>query len=264
MNLHHNGRHEQDLDCPRAERGEQNMMMNFFEFEEACYALHDRKSEERTAYCVHSYDEMHKHNLALASQCVLCRLPVQIVYNAYCCVDAQIRAHEKNEYTLTESLELLGYMYSQYSSLIREAVPMEPAYSEIVERTFSMLDDAFKQEPVPKDLSVQQIAKRLNVTPNYLSGRFAKETGVTLTGYVTRRRLRRASFLLLNTTLSVAEIAERVGFGDSSYYSTVCRRFTGLSPTQYRDRQKTLHTDGDGRHEEEERDGKPQSKDSPA
>lgn len=233
-----NGVCEYDAECRQRDHKEL-AVMNLADFEMACQELHDQRAAERASYCVHSCDEIQKHNLALASQCVSYGLPLQIVYHVYCCVDARICACVNNEFTLTQALELQGYMFSQYAALIREVIPTKPAYSEIVERTFFLLDDAFGQEPVPKDLGVQMIARRLNVSPNYLSSRFAREAGVTLTKYVTRRRLRRAGFLLLNTTLSVAEIAEQVGFSDSAYYSDVSKRFTGLSPTQYRERQRT-------------------------
>lgn len=212
------------------------MNLSFADFENACRELSGERAGDRMTYCVRSYEEMHRHNLALASQCILFRLPEMIVYHVYCCIEAQIRAHEKRACSFTDALKLLGYMYSQYTSLIQEALPTKPAYSELTMRTLALLDRAFEHEPVPKDLGVQHIAKQLNVSPNYLSHRFVKETDITLTGYVTRKRLRRACFLLLNTMLSVTEIADRVGFADASYYCAVCKRLTGMSPTQYRER----------------------------
>lgn len=54
--------------------------------------------------------------------------------------------------------------------------------------------------------------------------------------YVGILRIRETQRLLVETELSVAEIAQRTGFGDPLYFSRCFRRITGLPPTHYRSR----------------------------
>ncbi len=89
-------------------------------------------------------------------------------------------------------------------------------------------------------LSVQRIAQELNLTPNYLSSQFKKETGDSLSDYIRKIRIDGSLTLLGNTTLSISQIAEKVGFDDYNYFSRVFHRQMGLSPSEYRCRYKEI------------------------
>ena len=78
------------------------------------------------------------------------------------------------------------------------------------------------------------IAKALNITPNYLSNQFRKETGSTISDYIRRHRIDAALRLLNTTDLSIQEIGERIGIGDSSYFSHQFKSIVGMSPMEYR------------------------------
>ena len=84
------------------------------------------------------------------------------------------------------------------------------------------------------DLSLSAHAKALNVSPGYLSTLFKKETGVTLTEFVTRRRMEHAAALLRETKLPVSLIAQRCGIGDDNYFIRLFHRYTGFTPKQFR------------------------------
>ncbi|MCM3781371.1 response regulator [Neobacillus mesonae] len=84
------------------------------------------------------------------------------------------------------------------------------------------------------DCSLQAVAAHVHVTPNYLSNLFKKETGIGLTNYVSQLRIEEAKVLLQYTPLKMTEIAERVGFDNSSYFTVVFKQLTGTSPRNYR------------------------------
>ncbi|WNS42349.1 response regulator [Paenibacillus sp. MMS20-IR301] len=86
------------------------------------------------------------------------------------------------------------------------------------------------------DCSLQTIAAYVHVTPNYLSNLFKKETGTGLTNYVSQLRIEEAKLLLQHTRLRMTEIAERVGFDNSSYFTVVFKQLTGESPREFRRR----------------------------
>jgi AraC-like DNA-binding protein len=84
------------------------------------------------------------------------------------------------------------------------------------------------------NLSVTSIARQIECSPDYLSGLFRKECGVSLIAYVNHARVDQALFLLRHTTMSIKEIAAACGFSRPSYFIHVFRRLQGTSPLQYR------------------------------
>lgn len=92
----------------------------------------------------------------------------------------------------------------------------------------------FVQEHYPANLSLQQLADQLEISPNYLSVLFKKELQVGFTDYVNRVRLEKAKELLLTTNLKSYEIAERTGFADDSYFSRTFMKHVGVRPNGFR------------------------------
>ncbi|MCB0183434.1 MAG: helix-turn-helix domain-containing protein, partial [Caldilineaceae bacterium] len=88
------------------------------------------------------------------------------------------------------------------------------------------------------DLSLTEVAQQVNLSSSYLSALFSQETGQTFKEYLTAVRIDQAKVLLSTTTLKSVEIAERVGYNDPHYFSTVFKKSTGLSPRRFRLRLK--------------------------
>ncbi len=78
------------------------------------------------------------------------------------------------------------------------------------------------------------IARTINITEDYLTFCFRQELGTTPIKYLQRYRIHQAKKLLVDTNLSVTEVALAVGFSDSGYFSRVFHRETGLSPETFR------------------------------
>jgi AraC-like DNA-binding protein len=79
-----------------------------------------------------------------------------------------------------------------------------------------------------------QLARRAHLAPNSFIRRFRQVMGVPPGEYLSRCRIDRASLMLAHSDESIEAIAEACGFCDRSYFSTVFRRRTGLSPARYR------------------------------
>lgn len=77
-------------------------------------------------------------------------------------------------------------------------------------------------------------AGRLCVTAKYLSKVLRRTTGHTACFWIGEFRIKEARQLLRSTQASVAEIAERLGFPDSSFFAKFFRRHTGCSPVEFR------------------------------
>ena len=85
-----------------------------------------------------------------------------------------------------------------------------------------------------EDLTVEDMAAVINISPHHFSRLFRATTGETPYQFVMRQRLEEAERLLLETDAPIAEIAERVGHRDASHFASIFRRRTGLTPRAYR------------------------------
>ncbi len=83
-------------------------------------------------------------------------------------------------------------------------------------------------------LSLNQLAKEMNLNANYLSQVFKKETGKTFLKYITELRIEKAKELLDSGDRSVSQIASSLGFNDYFYFLKTFKRVTGLTPKQYK------------------------------
>lgn len=84
------------------------------------------------------------------------------------------------------------------------------------------------------NLNVKLISDQIGLTPNYISQIFKKETGLTITKYITETRINAAKELLKDSNFKVFEVAEMVGFDNSYYFSTVFKKVTGIHPSKFR------------------------------
>lgn len=84
------------------------------------------------------------------------------------------------------------------------------------------------------DLSLEQVAAQVNLSPSHFSVVFSQETSQTYTEYLTMLRIKKAKELLRMTTLRSTDICYQVGYSDPHYFSHVFGKHTGFSPKQFR------------------------------
>ncbi len=85
-----------------------------------------------------------------------------------------------------------------------------------------------------RDISLTEAAEYVNMSSTYFSKKFKEVTGFGFKEYLLNLRIKRASELLLETRLSVTEIAYEAGFNDSNYFGDVFKKNKGISPLGYR------------------------------
>lgn len=85
-----------------------------------------------------------------------------------------------------------------------------------------------------KNLTVQDVAENIYLTPNYLSNIFKQETGKTVLEYITKTKIQFAQEFLKDPDLKTSEVAEMVGYKDPKYFSQLFKKYTGLTPSGYR------------------------------
>lgn len=82
----------------------------------------------------------------------------------------------------------------------------------------------------------QDIADYVHLSQNHLARLFRKETGMSISEYILQERMKRAFSLLTDTTLAVGTIALKCGYENYSYFLTLFRSVSGMTPSQYREK----------------------------
>lgn len=89
-----------------------------------------------------------------------------------------------------------------------------------------------------EDLSVAQIADCYHLNATYLSTIFRERNQITLSGYLEGVRMEKAKYFLKETNSNVTETAFAVGYSDSNYFTKVFKKYTGMTPSQWRKREE--------------------------
>lgn len=90
-------------------------------------------------------------------------------------------------------------------------------------------------EKAPLDqITLKDAAECVHMNPSYLSQLFKQQLNKKFVDYITELRIEESKRLLLNTSLRMSEIAERVGYSDLAYFSNNFKRITGCSPSEFR------------------------------
>jgi two-component system response regulator YesN len=101
--------------------------------------------------------------------------------------------------------------------------------NHIINRAKSYIREHFRQE-----LSLEEISRILNISPQYFSRLFKEETGYNFIEYLTFVRIERSKQLMNSTDMTIKEICFSVGYTDPNYFSRLFKKNTGLSPTTYK------------------------------
>ena len=83
-------------------------------------------------------------------------------------------------------------------------------------------------------LTLEEVANHVHLNPAYFSTLFKQSTGSSFKEYLNMIRIEESKRLLANTDYSIIDIAIAVGFEDQSYFSRVFKKYTCLTPRQYR------------------------------
>lgn len=123
-------------------------------------------------------------------------------------------------YSLQETLEaftenMFDYIPSKNHDLIKKAILY-------ISQNFS------------GELTLDEVANHVHLNPAYFSSLFKQSTGSSFKEYLNMVRIEESKRLLANTDYTIIDIAIAAGFEDQSYFSRVFKKYTGLTPRQYR------------------------------
>lgn len=90
------------------------------------------------------------------------------------------------------------------------------------------------REHYQEGLTLEEVARKLDITPEYLSTLFNREVGINFSTFLKRFRLSHAKRMLKGSDMKIYEIAQSVGYSDAKYFARVFKEEEGISPGDYR------------------------------
>ena len=130
-----------------------------------------------------------------------------------------------------ELKQLLGQLEATMLAREQQIVPRrEASPAELVDNVMIYL-----RENYDKPIDFSAIATMQAISPSYLTRLFHDRVGTSPSKYLTDYRMNMARKLLMDSQLSVREIAERVGYPDPFHFSKSFKNLFGVSPAQYRE-----------------------------
>jgi two-component system response regulator YesN len=133
--------------------------------------------------------------------------------------------------TKTYLEELSAYVTTSIDNILSK-----PVDSGLRDRKTTEIIRFIQQNFANKTLSIPVISAHIYLSPTYLCAFFKKSTGKTINEFITETRITKAKELLKDVQIKLYEIATAVGFTDVNYFSTLFKRNTGCTPTEFRER----------------------------
>ena len=134
-----------------------------------------------------------------------------------------------------ELLQILRNVEEKKRGTVKKPAPA--VHNLLVKKAVDYIESHYSEK-----LSLKEIAEKLYVTPNYLSDLFKRHTGKNISVYITDVRLEKAKEYLTIPECNVASISERVGIGNSRYFSNIFKKKYGMTPSEYRNRSVEFET----------------------
>ncbi|MFB6467180.1 AraC family transcriptional regulator [Cytobacillus sp. Hz8] len=140
--------------------------------------------------------------------------------------DAFIQKIEETD-ILNEIRELeYNMLYTFIKTLKNE---QKTTYQYVVNKAIS-----FIHHEILNDLSLEKIASHLKIHPSYLSQVFKNEVGLSVTEYINKKRIEDSKYFLILDSLPISDIANLFKFCNQSYYTSLFKKYCGITPKQYR------------------------------
>ncbi|QRG66213.1 response regulator transcription factor [Brevibacillus choshinensis] len=127
--------------------------------------------------------------------------------------------------------ELLLFIYSLVDSVHHQK---EEARVDLIELAIRYIEGRYTDP----DLRLEDVARHVDRSPAYFSTLLSQKQGISFRQLLNQLRMKEAQRLLLETSLSVQEVAARTGFVNANYFSKIFKEKTGTTPRLLRNQKK--------------------------
>ena len=110
------------------------------------------------------------------------------------------------------------------------------SYEGEMQKNYTMVEkiNQYIREHYTEEIGRNEIAAKFYLAPEYLGKMYKKQAGMSLKEYLSEYRIEQAKILLKKGEVQVSDVAEAVGIDNFTYFSTLFKKYTGMSPNQYR------------------------------
>ncbi len=165
---------------------------------------------------------------------------MQVINNIYSNVLKKYDFIE-NIYDLTEIMEI-GFLGIETLDDIEKRIVKN--ISELIkiikEYNLNQSDNVVKKaceyvlNHVEEDITLTLISSKLNISKNYFCSIFKQQTGENFNEFLTKAKMDRAKILLKKHDMKVYEASDVLGYKETTYFSKLFKRYTGLTPAEYK------------------------------
>ncbi|MCD8356453.1 MAG: AraC family transcriptional regulator [Clostridia bacterium] len=124
---------------------------------------------------------------------------------------------------------LLNIVYMKLQKRQKPTEFNQKGNEDFIQNITQYLDEHYMEA-----ISLQDLASIFHMSHYYFSHIFKIETGISPMRYVMYRRIGEAQNMLMNTEMTIGTIGETLGFGDNCHFSSMFKKYVGITPTQYR------------------------------
>ena len=144
--------------------------------------------------------------------------------------------YNMNNCSSVEEVLDLHYEMVEYFTKCMQSLKKDNIISKHVSLCMDYIDQHLHEK-----ILLEQLADYTKLNPSYLSALFKKETNLSVSAYILKRRLEVAENMLKNTDYSCSEISSFLAFNSQSHFTEAFRRKNGITPKQFRNREYMNH-----------------------
>lgn len=133
------------------------------------------------------------------------------------------------EFYVKSSLYHILFLLIQNATKVK--APVQNIKSSIIKTVIDYIKENYS-----KTISLQEMAEYVHTSREYLCRIFNEITSVSPVVYLNHYRIQQSTFLLLDKSMSISDIAFSCGFHNSSYFNKLFKRYMGCTPTEFRER----------------------------
>lgn len=150
----------------------------------------------------------------------------------------QIPSHSSKADTIVDALEKCFSYRELHQDLEQKTRDYFADAAESVQEnaTIFLIKDYISKNYMNETLSVKDISAHVFLSASYVCTFFKNETNQTLNQYLTEYRMEKAKQLLSDSRYKITDISSRVGYSDGNYFGKSFKKYTGFSPSEYREK----------------------------
>ncbi|WP_312699315.1 helix-turn-helix domain-containing protein [Sedimentibacter sp.] len=203
------------------QRGDKEVLLNFLSGINAGSVPMDQLQDE-------NYVRSLKNNLIkVCSMSCYAAIEANAPYYKTLDIADQIISQMERLDNINDIYELMKYAMVKFTETV--ASSRKISYTKPIRQVIEYIEAHYAEK-----ITLDKLAKHTNLSTAYLSNMIKKETGLNLMDNINKIRVEQSKKLLLNTNLSILEVALRVGFSYQNHFAIIFKKFTGVVPSDFR------------------------------